>query len=389
MRFSDSKDPRLLRILLAFTALGWVLLLGIMVFVIGQRALDDTDYLFTKKNARGRTPASARAITARGNLAESERTTINLFEQASPSVVFITTLEVQRDVFSLDILQIPRGTGSGIVWDQQGHIVTNLHVLQNANAARVTLADGSTYRARLTGQAIDKDLAVLQIEAPKSKLRPIPVGKSSDLKVGQSVFAIGNPFGLDQTLSVGVISGLGRQVPSFAGGTITGAIQTDAAINPGNSGGPLLDSAGRLIGVNTAIFSPTGANAGVGFAIPVDTVNAAVPQLIAHGRIIRPRLGVQIAEDSLTLRLKLKGAMVLAVEEGSPAARAGLQGTRRTIDGRIALGDLIVGIDASPVDNTSDLFRLLETHAAGDVIVLQIQRDDTRLDLKVALAPGS
>jgi S1-C subfamily serine protease len=388
MRLSDSKEPRLFRILLAFIALGLVVLLILIVLVIGWREIIGGERLLSRQAPLRGSPA-ARSITPRGNLAESERTTIELFERASPSVVFITTLAVQRDVFSLDILQIPRGTGSGMVWDKLGHIITNLHVLQNANAARVTLEDGSTYDARLTGHAVDKDLAVLRIDAPSERLHPIPVGKSVDLKVGQSVFAIGNPFGLDQTLSVGVISGLGREVPGFSGGAITGAIQTDAAINPGNSGGPLLDSAGRLIGVNTSIFSPSGASAGVGFAIPVDTVNNVVPQLIAHGRIIRPRLGVQIAEDTLVQRLKLKGVMVLGVESGSPAQQAGLRGTRRTADGRLAIGDLIVGLDSKPVRNSADLFRLLETHAAGDAVVLQIRRDGSSLDLKITLAPGS
>jgi S1-C subfamily serine protease len=228
--------------------------------------------------------AVPRAVTPRGDLAEDEKTTIAIFRQASPSVVHITTLALRQDAFSLDLFQIPRGTGSGFVWDQDGHVVTNYHVIQGADAARVTLADQSSWTARLVGAYPDKDLAVLMIDAPKNRLRPIPVGTSHDLQVGQKVFAIGNPFGLDQSLTTGVISALGREIESVTRQTIKDMIQTDAAINPGNSGGPLLDSAGRLIGVNTAIFSPSGAYAGIGFAIPVDEVNRVVPKLIRHGK---------------------------------------------------------------------------------------------------------
>jgi S1-C subfamily serine protease len=388
MAAPDDKEPRFLRTILAFVAIGLVILLLAIVLTTGWQKHRAPESLISRQKASSGAPVT-RTITARGNLAENERTTIELFEHCSPSVVFITTLVVQRDVFSLDVMQLPRGTGSGFVWDQRGHIVTNMHVLQDANAARVTLEDGSTYRARLVGQAPDKDLAVLQIQAPVERLHPIALGKSTDLKVGQSVFAIGNPFGLDQTLSVGVISGLGRQVGGFAGGMINGAIQTDAAINPGNSGGPLLDSAGRLIGVNTAIISPTGVYAGIGFAIPADTVNSVVPQLISHGRIVRPRLGIHIAEDALVRRLRLTGVMVLGVESGSPAEQAGLRGIHHAPDGQIIPGDLIVGMDGHPIAHSAGLFELLEKHQAGETVVLQIQREGSRLGLKVVLAAGS
>jgi S1-C subfamily serine protease len=268
-------------------------------------------------------------------------------------------------------------------------VVTNLHVVADADAAQVTLKDGSAYAARVKGLSPEDDLAVLKIDAPPDRLRPLPVGSSGDLQVGQSVFAIGNPFGLDQTLSRGVISGLGREIPSHTGSYMAGMIQTDAAINPGNSGGPLLDSAGRLIGVNTAIFSPTGAYAGVGFAIPVDTVNRVVPQLISHGRVIRPRIGIRIADDSLARRLDMEGVLVLGVERGSPAERAGMRGTLRARGGTIVLGDLIVGMDGKPVRNSGDLFRLLGLHAAGDTVALNLVRDRKQLDLEVTLAPGS
>jgi S1-C subfamily serine protease len=330
-----------------------------------------------------------RTVSPRGDLAADERSTIEIFEAASPAVVFITTVAVHRDFLNLDILRIPRGNGSGFVWDRQGHVVTNLHVVADADAAQVTLVDGSNYPARVVGLSAEDDLAVLKIDAPQDRLRPIPVGRSKDLQVGQSVFAIGNPFGLDQTLSRGVISGLGRELPSATGTYLVGLIQTDAAINPGNSGGPLLDSSGSLIGVNAAIFSPTGAYAGIGFAIPVDTVNRVVPQLISHGRVIRPRIGIRIADDALARRLGIEGVLVLGVERGSPAERGGIRGTLRARGGTIVLGDRIVGMDGERVRNSGDLFRLLELHQPGDTVVLNLVREGAEADVKVTLAPGS
>ncbi|MBI4422408.1 MAG: trypsin-like peptidase domain-containing protein, partial [Elusimicrobia bacterium] len=250
--------------------------------------------------AARRTPPPPRPVAPRGDLSASERATMELFQRSNASVAYITSMVVRRDVFSLNILEIPRGAGSGFIWDDQGHVVTNFHVIEGASSAEVTLADHSKWSAKLVGVAPEKDLAVLRIEAPAARLRPIPIGSSRDLQVGQSVYAIGNPFGLDQTLTTGVISALGREIHSASGHPIQGVIQTDAAINPGNSGGPLLDSSGRLIGVNTAIASPSGAFAGVGFAVPVDTVNRFVPQLIAFGKITRPGLGVTIAEAAIT-----------------------------------------------------------------------------------------
>lgn len=225
--------------------------------------------------------AVPRAITPRGDLAQDEQTTIDLFRNASPSVVYITTVALRTDRYSLNLFEIPRGTGSGFVWDDEGHIITNFHVIRGASAARVTLADHTTWEARPAGTAPHQDLAMLHINAPRHRLRPLAIGTSSGLQVGQKVFAIGNPFGLDQTLTTGIISALGREITSGTGRTIRGVIQTDAAINPGNSGGPLLDSAGRLIGVNTAIYSPSGSSAGIGFAVPVDTVNQVASQLLS------------------------------------------------------------------------------------------------------------
>ena len=336
-------------------------------------------------HAGERKTAEPRAVTPRGDLTAHERKVIDLFREASPAVVYITNIGVRQDLFSINAVEIPQGTGSGFVWDDRGHIVTNFHVIRNARAAEVTLADHSSWRAELVGAAPDKDLAVLKIDAPKKSLRPIPVGRSNDLSVGQSVLAIGNPFGLDQTLTTGVISALGREIQSVTRRPIRGVIQTDAAINPGNSGGPLLDSAGRLIGVNTQIFSPSGAFAGIGFAVPVDTVSRIVPQLIAHGKVMRPGLGITIAEDAVARRLGLTGVLAVHVPKGSSAARAGMRGTRRTHGGRLVLGDVIVSVDGKPVRGNDDLYRILDAHGVGDGIKLSVQRADGRHDIPVRL----
>jgi S1-C subfamily serine protease len=333
-----------------------------------------------------RTPA--RAIAPRGELHAEERATIGLFRQASPSVVNITAIGVQRDLFTLNLYQIPQGTGSGFVWDTSGDIITNFHVILNASAAQVTLADQSAWKARVVGVAPDKDIAVLRIDAPANRLRPIPIGTSKDLQVGQSVFAIGNPFGLDQTLTTGVISAVGREIESLTRRPIQGVIQTDAAINPGNSGGPLLDSAGRLIGVNTAIYSPSGASAGIGFAIPVDTVNRIVPELIRYGKVTRPGLGVQIAEEQLAHRVGVTGGvLVVDVAQGSAAAKAGIRPTTREASGRIRLGDVIVAINGKKVESPNELYLVLENYKVGDVVTVSLLRDGKMVQTKVALEP--
>jgi S1-C subfamily serine protease len=329
--------------------------------------------------------AAPRTVAPRGELSTGEKSTIALFREASPSVVHITVIAVQRDLFTLNLYQIPEGTGSGFVWDNSGNIITNFHVIQNADAAQVTLADQSTWKARRVGAAPDKDLAVLRIDAPANKLRAIPVGTSKDLQVGQSVFAIGNPFGLDQSLTTGVISALGREIESVTRRPIQGVIQTDAAINPGNSGGPLLDSAGRLIGVNTAIYSPSGASAGIGFAIPVDTVNRIVPELIRSGKVTRPGMGIQIAEDQLAERLGVKGVLVVEVVQGSAAAKAGLRPTRREASGRVRLGDVVTAIDGKKIESSNELFLLLEKYKIGDNINVSLLREGKAVQVKVTL----
>jgi S1-C subfamily serine protease len=332
--------------------------------------------------------SAARAVTPRGELHAEEKATIGLFRQASPSVVNITAIGVQRDLFTLNLYQIPQGTGSGFVWDTNGDIITNFHVILNASAAQATLADQSAWKARVVGVAPDKDIAVLRIDAPANRLRPIPIGTSKDLQVGQSVFAIGNPFGLDQTLTTGVISALGREIESLTRRPIQGVIQTDAAINPGNSGGPLLDSAGRLIGVNTAIYSPSGASAGIGFAIPVDTVNRIVPELIRYGKVTRPGLGVQIAEEQLAQRVGVTGGVLIVdVAQGSAAAKAGIRSTTREASGRVRLGDVIVAIDGKKVESPNELYLVLENYKVGDVVTVSLLRDGKPVQTKVALEP--
>lgn len=328
--------------------------------------------------------AVSRPVTARGDLANDEQNTIDIFRNAAPSVVYITSIAVRRNLFSLNVYEIPQGTGSGFIWDQQGRIVTNYHVISDASRLEVTLADHSTWKAALVGAAPDRDLAVLQILAPPDKLRPISVGDSKNLLVGQKVFAIGNPFGLDQTLTTGIVSALGREITAATGRTIHDVIQTDAAINPGNSGGPLLDSAGRLIGVNTAIYSPSGASSGIGFAVPVGEVNRVVPQIISKGKLIRPGLGVTLANRSLTKDLGLEGVLVLKVLAGSSAEQAGLRGTTQVRDG-LVMGDLILAVNGRKVADYDSLRDEIERYEVGQAVVLTLLRDEATVEVSVQL----
>ena len=333
--------------------------------------------------------AAPRNISPRAALGAEELANIDVFKRLSPSVVHITTLATERDFFNRSVQQVPRGTGTGFVWDNNGHIVTNFHVIQEGSGARVTLADQSSWPATLVGASADRDLAVLKINAPRDKLPAIPVGSSRDLLVGQKVFAIGNPFGLDQTLTVGIVSALNREIDSANQRTIRGVIQTDAAINPGNSGGPLLDSAGRLIGVNTAIYSPSGASAGIGFAIPVDEVNRIVPRLIRDGRITRPTLGVASANDGLRRALRApEGVALVQVAPGGPAARAGLQAYARNRDGSIVPGDVITAINDEPVASLDDMLTVLEKHHPGESLTLSLWRNGAKRKQAVQLGSG-
>ena len=328
--------------------------------------------------------AVSRPVTARGDLAGDEQNTIDIFRNAAPSVVYITSIAVRRNLFSLNVYEIPQGTGSGFIWDRQGRIVTNFHVISDASRLEVTLADHSTWKASLVGAAPDRDLAVLQITAPAGKLQPITVGESKNLLVGQKVFAIGNPFGLDQTLTTGVVSALGREITAVTGRTIHDVIQTDAAINPGNSGGPLLDSAGRLIGVNTAIYSPSGASSGIGFAVPVGEVNRVVPQIISKGKVLRPGLGVTLANRSLTGELGLEGVLVLKVLPGTSAEQAGLRGTTQVGDG-LVLGDIILAVNGRKVTDYDSLRDEVERYQVGETVALTLLRDDATAEVNVRL----
>ncbi|XP_078429204.1 degP protease 1 [Wolffia australiana] len=332
--------------------------------------------------------ASGFVSNAPRKLQSDELATVRLFEDNTPSVVYITNLAVRQDAFTLDVLEVPQGSGSGFVWDKEGHIVTNYHVIRGASDLRVTLADQSTYEASIVGYDQDKDVAVLRIDAPSDKLRPIPIGMSADLLVGQKVFAIGNPFGLDHTLTTGVISGLRREISSAATGRpIQDVIQTDAAINPGNSGGPLLDSSGSLIGINTAIYSPSGASSGVGFAIPVDTVGGIVDQLVKFGKVTRPILGIKFAPDQSVEQLGVSGVLVLDAPPNGPAGKAGLKPTKRDGYGRLVLGDIITSVNGKKVTSGSDLYRILDQCKVGDTVTVEVLRGDQKEKVPVVLEP--
>ncbi len=325
-----------------------------------------------------------RPVLARGDLAAVENNAIEIFQTTSPSVVYITSIELRRDFFSLNAHEIPSGTGSGFVWDNEGRIVTNFHVIKDANRVHVTLHDNSTWKAVLVGAAPEMDLAVLQISAPTEKMHPIPLGESYNLLVGQKVFAIGNPFGLDHTLTSGIVSALGREITAVNGQIIRDVIQTDAAINPGNSGGPLLDSAGRLIGVNTAIVSPAGVSAGIGFAVPVDDVNLVVPDLIKYGKLLKPGLGISVGNKRLTDRIGLAGVLIINVQPGSMAQKAGLRGTSR-VQGRLVLGDIIIGLNGVAVTAPADLGRELAKYKIGETVSLKLVRNGQEFQVEIVL----
>nr|WP_201723900.1 trypsin-like peptidase domain-containing protein [Rhodopirellula sp. SM50] len=329
-----------------------------------------------------------RAITPRGDLAAFEQSTVELFRTVSPSVVYLTTRSRVASPFSRRAIEVDAGSGSGFMWDEFGHIVTNFHVLQEASSAKVVLWDQSSYEAILVGGSADHDLAVLKINAPAAKLLPVAIGTSEDLLVGQAVFAIGNPFGLNQTLTTGVVSAKSRSIDSPTGRSIEEVIQIDAAINPGNSGGPLLDSAGRLIGVNTAIYSPSGTSAGVGFSIPVDTVNRVVPQIIANGRYEPPQLGIRVnreLSEVVTTRLGVEGVLILHIVPGGPADLAGL---RETVIGQSSLvrpGDIIQQIGDATVRDMNDMLEALEHHRVGETVTLQFLREGQTETVDVVL----
>jgi S1-C subfamily serine protease len=335
--------------------------------------------------------STPRSVVPRGDLSALEQSTIEVFGVAKNSVVFISTSQRVINPWTRNTYDTPSGTGSGFVWDELGHVITNHHVIDGASQAIIRLADGRAYDAYLVGTAPEYDLAVLQIGVGNDRPPPISIGSSSELVVGQSVLAIGNPFGLDWTLTTGIVSALDREIPSESGDTIRGLIQTDAAINPGNSGGPLLDSAGRLIGVNTAIFSPSGSSAGIGFSVPVDAVNRVVPQLIAKGRYAPPTLGVNIDPrgDALLSQTGVPGVIVLDVVPGSGAAAAGIRPARITRSGQIIVGDIIVSLDDQAITDAQSLRDALDTRRAGEQVVLGVIREGAKVEIPVVLSASN
>jgi S1-C subfamily serine protease len=369
------------------------LFIGILIGIAAGLVLTSTlsNFVDTQKQVHSKqTPAFA--VTPTNAVAEDtalllpdERNTISVFQEVAPSVVFITSKVIRQGFFLTDTYEVPAGSGSGFVWDNEGHVVTNYHVTEDASTLTVTLSDNSSYEAEKVGQEPSKDIAVLRIKAPSSKLRPVKIGSSTNLQVGQKVVAIGNPFGLDQTLTTGVVSALGREIKARNGRTIQDVIQTDAAINPGNSGGPLLDSRGQLIGINTAIISPSGSSAGIGFAVPVNTVNRIVPQLIKFGHVSRPGLGIQVVSDAQARRAGIEGVIIGDIQEGSAAAKAGLRGVQRDRYGYTYVGDIIIGINDQAVRNYGELGDVLEQYKVGEVVTVRILRDGEKKSVRLQL----
>lgn len=316
---------------------------------------------------------------------EDEQNTVDIFDNAGPGTVFVTQNQIVRDRYTMRATEVPSGSGSGFIWDTDGHIVTNYHVIDGSSHLTVTLYNQKTYPAKLVGGEPKKDIAVLKIDAPTDELTPIPRPDDTyELAVGQKAIAIGNPFGLDHTITTGIISAMGRDQLGYGGVTIRDMIQTDASINPGNSGGPLLDSSGQLIGMNTMIFSKSGASAGIGFAVPFSTIKRVVPQIIRTGKAQQIGLGISILPDAIARRNGIQGVIVRQVANNSPAARAGLRGVEQNYRGTY-IGDVIVGIDDKKVTNYDTLYNALDTHQPGDTIQVKIRREGKIISLPVEL----
>jgi 2-alkenal reductase len=353
---------------------GNALILAVILVVLGVYALQP----YIERQFFSAT--TSRPVEARGDLADFEKLTIDIFDRVAPSVVQVAGRSAGGGITRPDWEDAQVQSGTGFVWDKAGHIVTNNHVVQGVPNVLVRFASGEVLKAQIVGGAANYDLAVIRVAGARQLPPPIPVGSSADLKVGQAAFAIGNPFGLDQSLTTGVISALRRRLPTSGGREISNVIQTDAAINPGNSGGPLLDSAGRLIGVNTAIFSPSGAYAGIGFAIPVDVVNRVVPELIRSGRVPTPGIGIVAANEAAAARMGIEGVIIVRIMPGSPAERAGLRGVDAATG---ALGDVIVAADGRPVRRLADLTDQLERVGVGKTIALTLNRGGSRTSVQI------
>jgi S1-C subfamily serine protease len=372
MQNSSFTNPKMVK-------LARVLIIIVIVWIVA-------DFFGIKPTSFFQPKVGMRQVTQpMGDLGADERASIEVFERVSPSVTYITNKRLQRDYFSFNVMEIPQGTGSGFLWDNKGHIVTNFHVVYEADEIEVRLRDGKSYDADIVGADPDHDLVVLQINATNLNFPPVMIGSSNDLRVGQKVLAIGNPFGLDSTLTTGVISALGRTIQSMTKRYIHDVIQTDAAINPGNSGGPLLDSFGRLIGVNTAIISPSGTYSGVGFAVPVDTVNRIVTKLINHGKVGRPGFGISLIPEHIMSRIGIEGVGILEVFKGSSAEEAGLREVKRLPNGRIEIGDIIIEVDGSKIRESSDLVRSLDRHEVGEEVDIIIIRENVKKSMRIVI----
>lgn len=317
------------------------------------------------------------SIDTRG-LLESERNTIRVFQQAGNSVVNVSSIKIafSNSFFDPEPMEVPSGAGSGFVWDKAGHIVTNFHVIQGSDLFNISFkGDKKQYRAKLVGSEPKKDIAVLKLEQMPKQIYPIKAGTSGNLLVGQKALAIGNPFGLDHTMTSGIISALGRKIKGIGGVKIHGMIQADTSINPGNSGGPLLNSQGKLIGMNTMIYSGSGTSAGIGFAVPVDTISAIVPQLIKHGKVKRPGLGIGILDDYHKSYFGVtKGIVIKYVKPSSPAGKAGLRGMERDRYGKYYVGDIIIKIDGVLINSYDDIYHVLDKHKVGDYVAVTYKR---------------
>ena len=318
-------------------------------------------------------------------LLASERNTIDVFRKAGPSVVFVTNNALRRDRFSTNVTEVPQGAGSGFLWDDHGHVVTNYHVIEGGQTFSVTLASGETREARVVGAERRKDLAVLHFDTQGLEVKALPTGRSNALIVGQKVLAIGNPFGLDRTLTTGIISALGREFPTEGGFVLEDVIQTDASINPGNSGGPLLDSAGQVIGVNTAIYSLSGSSAGIGFSIPIDTVARIVPQLIRYGQVRRAGLGVTVVPEHIARSWGVSGIVIREVYAGSEAARVGLRSLRLDRRGRVTSADIVTAVDGREIVGFAGLANLLDDRKPGDEVILTVVRGQETIPIEMTL----
>ena len=347
------------------------------------------DRTLSQAPSSGRPSASATQTDpqeqALAKLTEDERNTIEIVRKNKSSVVYVTNIQLVRDFWFGSEEKMPRGSGSGFVWDDQGHIVTNFHVIEDGVEFLVTLPNGEQRQAKLVGKEESKDVAVLKLDGNVSGLFPITPGTSKDLLVGQKVVAIGNPFGFDYTVTKGIVSALGRKILGAGGVTIPNMIQTDASINPGNSGGPLLNSAGELIGMNTMIVSPSGASSGVGFAVPVDIIRKTVPELIRFGKVQHPGLGVTFLPDQYARRADVQGVVVMEVQTSSAAYEAGLRGLSRDRYGRTYINDVITAVDKTAVKTYDDLFTALENYKIGDTVTLTVLRNEKSRPVKMQL----